>query len=168
MLQEGEYKDFEFPSSSPQQIVDLKKLLWKRLQWKHTPQPYEAAVASAGAGTDVAQDESSKYVSQTLKLALRNWKRWCFQKWRKKKTHAVLQHSLMGKQQQQKPTHTHHNEAKECPDWACYRVMKKESYSCGKAAGHRVSKEESSEEQRKHTVTHWASSFHLEKICNKY
>lgn len=90
-----------------------------------------------------------------------------------------MQYSLIGKtnkqtnnntnkKHQQKTQHTHHNEVKKCPNWACYRVTKKESHSCGKAAGHGDAKEKSSEEQSKHAVTHWASSFPLEKICNKY
>jgi len=46
--------------------------------------------------------------------------------------------------------------------------MKKESHSCGRAAGCGDSWGESSEGGRKHTVTHWASSFHLEKLGKKY
>lgn len=46
--------------------------------------------------------------------------------------------------------------------------MKKENHSCGGASGHGESQEESSEGGRKHTVTHGASSFHLEKSGKKY
>lgn len=46
--------------------------------------------------------------------------------------------------------------------------MKKENHSCGGASGRGGSQEESSEGGRKHTVTHWASSFHLEKLGKKH
>lgn len=60
------------------------------------------------------------------------------------------------------------NKAQECSNWASHREMKKESHSCGRAAGCGDSWGESSEGGRKHTVTHWASSFHLEKLGKKY
>lgn len=93
MLQEAEYivRTLHFPLPHLNKLWILKKLPWKRPEWKHTPLP----VVSAGARTDITQDRSSEYISQSLNLGLRNWKIWCFQKW-KKKIHAVLQSSLGG------------------------------------------------------------------------